>query len=71
MSILLYADDIVLMAENERDMQKMLFHTNEWCKKWRMSINEKKTNVVHFRSPPTRISNYQFCFGEKKINYVN
>lgn len=51
--------------------KKMLFHTNDSCKKWRMSINQKKTNVVHFRSPLTRISNYQFCFGEKKINYVN
>lgn len=34
-------------------------------------VNEKKTNVVHFGSPRTPISNYQFCLGEKKIHYVN
>ena len=49
----------------------MLFYTNEWCKKWRLSINEKKTNVIHFRSSRTHMSNYQFYFGEKKINYVH
>ena len=70
-SILLYADDIVLIAENEADMQNMLSHTNEWCKKWRMSINEKKTNVMHFRSTRIPISNYQFYFGDKRINLVS
>ena len=70
-STFLYADDIVLLAENELDMQKMLSHTSEWCKKWRMSINEKKTNIVHFRNPRNPMSGFEFHLGQKKINYVN
>ncbi len=49
-SILLYVDDIVLFAETEPELQTILTKLNEWCSKWKMSINETKTNVVHFRN---------------------
>ena len=42
LSILLHADDIILVAENETDLQKMLTCADEWCKRWRLSINPKK-----------------------------
>ena len=48
-SILLYADDIVLIAPEEESLQKMLDFVAEWCRKWRMSVNSDKTQVVHFR----------------------
>ena len=32
---LAYADDIVLLAENEVDLQKLLNVVSEWCVKWR------------------------------------
>merc|ERR1711942_517805 len=35
-NILLYADDIVLLADNEEDMQSMV---ECWCKKWRLEVN--------------------------------
>lgn len=31
--ILLYADDIILLSENEEDLQTMLTCVAEWCKK--------------------------------------
>ena len=39
LSLLLYADDIILMAENECDMQKMLDKLHDWCKKKKESLN--------------------------------
>ena len=36
-SILLYADDIILLAETEEEMQIMLNELQTWCIKWRMS----------------------------------
>ena len=38
-NILLYADDIVLLAEKEQDLQSLLFIVEHWCKKWRLEIN--------------------------------
>ena len=44
-SILLYADDMVLMASNESDLQAMLNILENWCSKWRVKISKAKTNV--------------------------
>ena len=33
-NILLYADDIVCLADNEADMQELLFIVEKWCRKW-------------------------------------
>ena len=47
-SILLSANDIVLIADDEQSLQDKLNYLYEWCNKWRLSINNCKTNV-HFR----------------------
>ena len=54
-SILLhiYADDMVLLAENEEDLQAMVI-----LFKWRLSLNIEKANVVHFRRATTPRSDY-------------
>ena len=62
--ILLYADDILLMADNEADLQHLLDIAYGWCRKWRLSINTKKTKILHVRTPNEPLSNYVFKFGE-------
>ena len=44
---LLYADDIMLLSENEDSMQCMLNHISIWCRKWRFRINYAKSAVIH------------------------
>ncbi len=56
--VLAYADDIVLCAENEHDLQRLLDILFKWCFKWRLSINTEKTKVMHFRSKAKNVSNY-------------
>ena len=68
-SILLYADDIALIASNEVDLQRMLNVLSEWSNKWRISINEKKTKVIHFRPKTKPRSNFAFKCGNKAIDY--
>uniref|UniRef100_A0A3Q3E968 Reverse transcriptase domain-containing protein n=1 Tax=Labrus bergylta TaxID=56723 RepID=A0A3Q3E968_9LABR len=46
---LLYADDIALLAESEDDLQNMLNLVKTWCCRWRLSINQSKTQIIHFR----------------------
>ena len=42
MRLLLYADDIVLLAERRRDLQDMLDIVTSYSKKWRFRVNPKK-----------------------------
>ena len=43
---LLYADDIVLIAENRYQLQEMLDVVAAYAKKWRFELNPKKSEVV-------------------------
>lgn len=40
---LLYANDIVLFAEHEKNLQIMLNIVAEWGWKWRLVVNQDKT----------------------------
>ena len=50
MSNLMYADDIALVSDSERNMQGILDIVNNWCHKWRLNINVYKTGIVHFQT---------------------
>ena len=52
-SLLLYADDIALVANSEEDLQTMLNTLHEWCRRWRVLINTNKSKCVHFRKGRT------------------
>ena len=41
-SILLYADDIVLISESEDSLQKMLDVVNNWCQKWQYKLFQNR-----------------------------
>ena len=49
MSILLFADDIVLTGETEQELQIIINELHVWCKTWHMKVNCEKTQIVHFR----------------------
>ena len=68
-NILLYADDIVLIAKNEEDLQFLLFMVENWCKKWRLEINLTKTNIMHLRSKKKHQSNFMFLFDRQPVPY--
>ena len=55
-SILLFADDIVLISDTEDGLKSMMKTAGEWSRDWRLKINYTKTKVTHFRkaaTPPT------------------
>ena len=63
LSMLLYADDIVLVAHNEQDMQTLLDKLHDWCKRWRGLIYTDKSKVMHFRIGRRKRSEFQFKIG--------
>ena len=43
--ILMYADDLVLLAEDEKDLQKLLDELERYCKESQLEVNLKKTKL--------------------------
>jgi hypothetical protein len=64
LSILLFVDNIALIADSLESLQAMLDTVTAWCNKWRLCINVDKTKVVHFRTPSTPKTLFNFtCSG--------
>ena len=69
--LLMYADDLVLLARNERDLQSMLDVLNNWCDEWKICINPDKSQIVHFRQKSISRSSYLFKVGSNVIKSVS
>jgi len=48
LNTLLFADDTVLVAENERDLQKLVLEFNTVCQRQKLKVNVKKSKVMIF-----------------------
>ena len=60
----------MLLAENEENMQTMLNYVFNWCKRWRLVVNDSKSKVMHFRKVRRKRSVYKFYFGDQEIEQV-
>ena len=45
---MLYADDTVIFANNEENLQRCLNDLQSYCKKWKLKVNSEKTKVIVF-----------------------
>jgi hypothetical protein len=73
--IILYAEDIVLMAESSSNLQTLLDNFYLYCDTWKMKLNVDKTKIVVFskgRLPRNLIFNYNGTITEivKDFNYL-
>jgi len=66
-SLLLFADDIVLIAESPQMMQKMLDVVYNYSKKYRFRFNQSKSNIMIFG----RKCNEKFRLGENELEVVD
>ena len=65
--LLLYADDIVLLAESAKDLQKMLDIVTQYSRQWRFRVNPKKdkSEVMLFgRKPRNKDRKWKLAGGE-------
>ena len=69
--ILLYADDIVLLAENEKELQDMLDILNNWCVSNNMSVNATKSNAIHFRPNSISRATFRFTCGQCDLQIID
>jgi hypothetical protein len=70
LSVLAYADDLVVLGESEEALQSILDTVSNWGKRWRMRFNNKKSNVIHFRKISTPKTNAKFRLGGCEIDTV-
>ena len=70
-SILLYADDIVLLSSNEEDLQCMLDLLYEYSRSWKMLLNFNKCKIVHFRPKGFLQTAHEFHCGSESIEVVS
>ena len=74
--LLLYADDLVLLAENENDMQILLDILSVWWRNNKLQANETKSNIIISGLPTypeesTKSPNIGTDVGEEKNSLIS
>ena len=67
--VLLYADDTVILASNENDLQHTLDKFFDYCQAWRLRVNINKTKVLIFGA--RRTNSYSFHLGDNVIEITD
>ncbi len=70
-SVLAYADDLVLVAESEADLQRLINILQNWCFKWRLCVNVDKTKVMHFRNKNKPVTDMIFSINGQSLERVD
>ena len=65
----MYADDLIIMATSPEELQKSLDGLSEYCKKWKLNVNVKKTKCMTF-SKGSNTRKIQFKINNKQIENV-
>ena len=64
--VLLYADDTIIMAESDQELQLALSGLNDYCKIWSLKINVTKTKIVIFSRG--KVKKYpKFTIGNEEV----
>ena len=47
-NVLMYADDLIILSDSPEGLQKQIDKLNNYCDKWKLNINMKKTKAMIF-----------------------
>lgn len=65
---LLWADDLVLLSLHQSSLQKLLDILGEYCTKWGLNVNSKKTQIMVFNKQGRLLKvERKFTIGDKTI----
>ena len=59
-SHLLYADDLILLSKTENGLKQSLRNLEEYCKRWQLDINVKKSKIMIFNSSGRKLKSDQY-----------
>ena len=69
-SCLLYADDLIIMSTSPESLQKCISKLEQYCIKWKLQVNLKKTKIMIFNKQGSLIKKYKFYFNNNIIENV-
>jgi hypothetical protein len=69
--LLLYADDIVILAESLQDLQKRMDILKDYCKRWKLTVNINKTKVMIFKKGGRLPRNTRVIYDGSEIEIMN
>ena len=70
MCVLMYADDVILIANNAEELQSLLNCLALWCERNCLKINKDKSKILHFRRPTSQRSNFVFFCGDIHLDFT-
>lgn len=69
--LLMYADDIVLLADNPQKLQRMINRLDNYCQFWKLIINMEKSKIMVFRKGGKLSRQESWSIGDTNIEVVN
>ena len=70
LSHLLYADDLVLLSTSGVGLNKCLKEIHNYCEKWHLEVNIKKSKILVFNSTGKKLSGQNFWVNGGKLEVV-
>ena len=70
LSHLLYADDLVLLSTSGVGLNKCLKEISDYCEKWHLEVNIKKSKIVVFNPTGKKLSGQNFWVNGVKLEVV-
>ncbi|XP_037930894.1 uncharacterized protein LOC119665730 [Teleopsis dalmanni] len=68
---LMYADDIVILADDITTLQKMIYKLESYCHSWNLEINLSKSAIMVFRKGGRLANKEKWYLGGEEIRIVN
>ncbi len=69
--VLMYADDTVILAEDEKGINNALAAMETYCDTWKLDINCRKTKITVFAKRKDSGRNFNFKFKREQIEIVD
>ncbi len=69
--LLLYADDIAILASTKEQLQEGLNTLQTYCQKWKLTVNTNKTKIMIFRKGGRLPAALKFYYNNLEIEIVS
>ena len=68
--LLMYADDIILFGKTPDELQEALKILEDYCNRWKLTVNTAKTKIMVFRKGGRLPDNLHFLYNNSPIEIV-